>query len=206
MILEWRLLDSHADALAEQTRAQLELGFALPATAHVRAQQFRTLREVLEVTSCARRRRCAGGSPSCSSRSGFSRNSSTALAALSGGQCQRVGIGARSRSRTPPSTAPRAMARCCAARRPTSAGALPSLVLPCGRGEDGMPVSLASSSEPPEPHDVPDGCAFHPRCDGRWICRNGIVPTLRSLGSGVRVTCWARRLDTERPLAVCCGQ
>jgi aspartyl-tRNA(Asn)/glutamyl-tRNA(Gln) amidotransferase subunit A len=31
----------HAGALAEQTRAQLELGFLLPATAHVRAQRFR---------------------------------------------------------------------------------------------------------------------------------------------------------------------
>jgi aspartyl-tRNA(Asn)/glutamyl-tRNA(Gln) amidotransferase subunit A len=40
VILGSRLL-RHAEALAEQTRTQLELGFALPATAHVRAQQFR---------------------------------------------------------------------------------------------------------------------------------------------------------------------
>ena len=40
VILGPRLL-RHAGALAEQTRAQLELGFLLPATAHVRAQRFR---------------------------------------------------------------------------------------------------------------------------------------------------------------------
>jgi aspartyl-tRNA(Asn)/glutamyl-tRNA(Gln) amidotransferase subunit A len=40
VILGPRLL-RHAEALAEQTRAQLELGFALPATTHVQAQQFR---------------------------------------------------------------------------------------------------------------------------------------------------------------------
>ena len=40
-VIQGRLLDAHPEALAEQTRGQLELGFALPATAHVRAQQFR---------------------------------------------------------------------------------------------------------------------------------------------------------------------
>ena len=40
-VIQGWLLDTHAEALAEQTRAQLELGFTLPATAHVRAQQFR---------------------------------------------------------------------------------------------------------------------------------------------------------------------
>ena len=44
------------------------------------------------------------------------------------------------------------------------------------------------SGEPPSPIDVPDGCAFHPRCDRAMDqCRNGIVPALRSLGTvGVR--------------------
>ena len=37
--------------------------------------------------------------------------------------------------------------------------------------------------EPPSPIDVPNGCAFHPRC-GRVmnVCGNGTVPALRSLG------------------------
>ena len=107
-----RLLDSHADALAEQTRSQLELGFALPATAHVRAQQFRRFlgRRVLDLLG----RFDALLSP------GVLWEAPAEDPAIDDAQ----GYGEM----------------LCSA--PTNLCGLPSLVLPCGRGEDGMPVSL----------------------------------------------------------------
>ena len=38
--------------------------------------------------------------------------------------------------------------------------------------------------EPPSPIDVPNGCAFHPRCGKAMdVCRNGATPALYSLGA-----------------------
>ena len=107
-----RLLDTHADALAEQTRSQLELGFALPATAHVRAQQFRRFlgQRFLDVLD----RFDALLSP------GVPWEAPAEDPAIDDAE----GYGEM----------------LCSA--PTNLCGLPSLVLPCGRGEGGMPVSL----------------------------------------------------------------
>ena len=107
-----RLLDEHPEALAEQTRSQLELGYALPATAHVRAQQFRRFLGQRFLDRLDR----------------FDALLSPAVPweapaedpAIDGAQ----GYGEM----------------LCSA--PTNLCGLPSLVLPCGRGEGGMPVSL----------------------------------------------------------------
>ena len=113
-----RLLDSHADALAEQTRAQLEFGFALPATAHVRAQQFR--RFLGERFLDCLDRFDALLSP------GVPWEAPAEDPAIDGAE----GYGEM----------------LCSA--PTNLCGLPSLVLPCGRGEDGMPVSLQLIGSP----------------------------------------------------------
>ena len=106
------LLDEHPEALAEQTRAQLELGFALPATAHVRAQQFRRFLGQRFLDHFAR---CdALLSP------GVPWEAPAEDPAIDGAE----GYGEM----------------LCSA--PTNLCGLPSLVLPCGRGEGGMPVSL----------------------------------------------------------------
>ena len=107
-----RLLDEHPEALSEQTRSQLELGFALPATAHVRAQQFRRFlgQRFLERLD----RFDALLSP------GVPWEAPAEDPDISGGQ----GYGEM----------------LCSA--PTNLCGLPSLVLPCGLGEGGMPVSL----------------------------------------------------------------
>ena len=107
-----RLLDEHPEALAEQTRSQLELGFALPATAHVRAQQFRRFlgQRFLDRLS----RYDALLSP------GVAWEAPAEDPAIDGAE----GYGEM----------------LCSA--PTNLCGLPSLVLPCGQGEGGMPVSL----------------------------------------------------------------
>ena len=107
-----RLLDEHPEALAEQTRAQLELGFALPATAHVRAQQFRRFlgQRFLDLLA----RYDALLSP------GVAWEAPAEDPAIDGEE----GYGEM----------------LCSA--PTNLCGLPSLVLPCGLGEGGMPVSL----------------------------------------------------------------
>ena len=107
-----RLLDEHPEALAEQTRAQLELGFALPATAHVRAQQFRRFLGQRFLDALARYDALL--SP------GVPWEAPAEDPAIDGTQ----GYGEM----------------LCSA--PTNLCGLPSLVLPCGRGEGGMPVSL----------------------------------------------------------------
>ena len=106
------LLDEHPEALAEQTRAQLELGFALPATAHVRAQQFRRFlgQRFLDRLT----RYDALLSP------GVAWEAPAEDPAIDGAD----GYGEM----------------LCSA--PTNLCGLPSLVLPCGQGEGGMPVSL----------------------------------------------------------------
>ncbi len=107
-----RLLDKHPEALAAQTRSQLELGYALPATAHVRAQQFRRF---LGQRFLDRLVRCdALLSPA------VPWEAPAEDPAIDGAQ----GYGEM----------------LCSA--PTNLCGLPSLVLPCGRGEGGMPVSL----------------------------------------------------------------
>jgi len=113
-----RLLDEHPEALAEQTRSQLELGFALPATAHVRAQQFRRFlgQRFLDCLD----RFDALLSP------GVPWEAPAEDPDISGGQ----GYGEM----------------LCSA--PTNLCGLPSLVLPCGRGKDGMPVSLQLIGRP----------------------------------------------------------
>lgn len=107
-----RLLDEHPQALAEQTRSQLELGFALPATAHVRAQQFRRFlgQRVLDALA----HYDALLSPA------VPWEAPAEDPAIDGAQ----GYGEM----------------LCSA--PTNLCGLPSLVLPCGRGEEGLPVSL----------------------------------------------------------------
>ena len=106
------LLDEHPEALAEQTRSQLELGFALPATAHVRAQQFRRFLGQRFLDALAR---CdALLSPA------VPWEAPAEDPAIDGAQ----GYGEM----------------LCSA--PTNLCGLPSLVLPCGQGEGGMPVSL----------------------------------------------------------------
>ena len=107
-----RLLDEHPEALAEQTRAQLELGFALPATAHVRAQQFRRFLGQRFLAALARYDALL--SP------GVPWEAPAEDPAIDGAE----GYGEM----------------LCSA--PTNLCGLPSLVLPCGRGEGGMPVSL----------------------------------------------------------------
>ena len=111
-VLQGRLIDTHATALAEQTRSQLELGFALPATAHVRAQQFRRFlgRRFLELLdrfdallSPAVPWEAPAEDPAIDGEEGYGE-------------------------------------MLCSA--PTNLCGLPSLVLPCGQGEQGMPVSL----------------------------------------------------------------
>ena len=113
-----RLLDEHPEALAEQTRSQLELGFALPATAHVRAQQFRRFlgQRFLDRLD----RFDALLSP------GVPWEAPAEDPDIAGGQ----GYGEM----------------LCSA--PTNLCGLPSLVLPCGLGEDGMPVSLQLIGRP----------------------------------------------------------
>ena len=106
------LLDKHPEALAEQTRAQLELGFALPATAHVRAQQFRRFLGQRFLDQLARYDVLL--SP------GVPWEAPPEDPAIDGAE----GYGEM----------------LCSA--PTNLCGLPSLVLPCGRGEGGMPVSL----------------------------------------------------------------
>ena len=107
-----RLLDTHADALAEQTRSQLELGFVLPATAHVRAQQFRRFLGQRFLDRLDR----------------FD-------ALLS------PGVPWEAPAEEPDITGDEGYGEMlCSA--PTNLCGLPSLVLPCGRGEGGMPVSL----------------------------------------------------------------
>jgi oligopeptide/dipeptide ABC transporter ATP-binding protein len=53
------------------------------------------------------------------------------------------------------------------------------------------------------PHitDMPDGCAFHPRCPKRFAPCDSAVPQLESLSSNRRVACWARQDDTSGRLA-----
>ena len=106
------LLDEHPEALAEQTRAQLELGFTLPATAHVRAQQFRRFLGERFLERLARFDALL--SP------GVPWEAPAEDPAIDGAE----GYGEM----------------LCSA--PTNLCGLPSLVLPCGRGEGGMPVSL----------------------------------------------------------------
>ena len=106
------LLDEHPEALAEQTRAQLELGFALPATAHVRAQQFRRFLGQRFLDALARYDALL--SP------GVAWESPAEDPAIDGAE----GYGEM----------------LCSA--PTNLCGLPSLVLPCGQGEEGLPVSL----------------------------------------------------------------
>ena len=106
------LLDEHPEALAEQTRAQLELGFTLPATAHVRAQQFRRFLGQSFLDRLAHYDALL--SP------GVPREAPAEDPAIDGAE----GYGEM----------------LCSA--PTNLCGLPSLVLPCGRGEGGMPVSL----------------------------------------------------------------
>ena len=107
-----RLLDEHPEALAEQTRSQLELGHVLPATAHVRAQQFRRFlgQRFLDRLD----RFDALLSP------GVPWEAPAEDPDIADGQ----GYGEM----------------LCSA--PTNLCGLPSLVLPSGRGKDGMPVSL----------------------------------------------------------------
>ena len=111
-VLLGRLLDTHPDALAEQTRSQLELGFALPATAHVRAQQFRRflgqrfldhLERFDALLSPAVPWEAPAEDPAIDGAQGYGE-------------------------------------MLCSA--PTNLCGLPSLVLPCGLGENEMPVSL----------------------------------------------------------------
>ena len=107
-----RLLDEHPEALAEQTRSQLELGFALPATAHVRAQQFR--------------RFLGQGLLALFSR--FDALLTPAVPWEAPDEDPDIADGQGYDEML------------CSA--PTNLCGLPSLVLPCGQGEDGMPVSL----------------------------------------------------------------
>lgn len=106
------LLDERPEALAAQTRAQLELGFALPATAHVRAQQFRRFLGQRFLDHFARYDVLL--SP------GVPWEAPAEDPAIDGAE----GYGEM----------------LCSA--PTNLCGLPSLVLPYGRGEGGMPVSL----------------------------------------------------------------
>ncbi len=48
------------------------------------------------------------------------------------------------------------------------------------------------------PHitDMPDGCAFHPRCPRRFSPCDSAVPPLGTFGPNRRVACWARQDDT----------
>ena len=111
-VIQSRLLETHPEALAEQTRAQLELDFALPATAHVRAQRFRRFlgRRFLDhlgrfdaLLTPAVPWEAPAEDPDIAGDQGYGE-------------------------------------MLCSA--PTNLCGLPSLVLPCGHGESGMPVSL----------------------------------------------------------------
>ncbi len=111
------LLD-RGDALAPQTRAQLELGYLVPATAHVRAQRFR------RYVGTELRRLLAGydalieptvpfeapvEDPPIEEASGFGELLCSAAANLCG---------------------------------------LPALSIPCGTGADGLPVGLQITGRP----------------------------------------------------------
>jgi aspartyl-tRNA(Asn)/glutamyl-tRNA(Gln) amidotransferase subunit A len=117
VILGPRLL-RHAEALAEQTRAQLELGFVLPATAHVRAQRFRRYvgAEFLRLLTC--------------------------FDAL---------ISPTVPFEAPVEDPPIDEASGCGellCSAPTNLCGLPSLTVPCGLGEGGLPVGLQITGRP----------------------------------------------------------
>jgi aspartyl-tRNA(Asn)/glutamyl-tRNA(Gln) amidotransferase subunit A len=117
VILGSRLL-RHVEALAEQTRVQLELGFALPAIAHVRAQQFR---------------RYLGAE--------FLRLLASYDALLSPSVPFEAPI------EDPPIDEASGLGELlCSA--PTNLCGLPSLSVPCGHGEGGLPVGLQITGRP----------------------------------------------------------
>jgi aspartyl-tRNA(Asn)/glutamyl-tRNA(Gln) amidotransferase subunit A len=108
----------HADALAPQTRAQLELGYLLPAAAHVRAQRFRRflgteLRRLFQDYDALIEPtvpfEAPYEDPPIDEASGFGELLCSAAANLCG---------------------------------------LPSLTLPCGLGEGGLPVGLQLTAGP----------------------------------------------------------
>ena len=108
----------HADAWPRQTRSQLELGFLLPATAHVRAEQFRRylgaeLQRLLvrfdALLSPAVPWEAPAEDPAVDGESG----------------CGEM---------------------LCAA--PTNLCGLPSLTVPCGFGDCGLPVGLQITGRP----------------------------------------------------------
>jgi aspartyl-tRNA(Asn)/glutamyl-tRNA(Gln) amidotransferase subunit A len=112
-----RLL-AHGEALAEQTRAQLELGYLVPATAHVRAQRFRRqlgaefrrlLRRYDALIEPTVPFEAPREDPPIDEASGFGEMLCSASANLCG---------------------------------------LPSLSLPCGQGEGGLPVGLQLTARP----------------------------------------------------------
>lgn len=117
--LDPRLL-RQAGALAEPTRAQLELGFLLPATAHVRAQRFR---------------RYIGA--------GFLRLLTRFDALISPAVAFEAPI------EDPPIDEASGFGELlCSA--PTNLCGLPSLSVPCGQGEGGLPVGLQITVRPHE--------------------------------------------------------
>ena len=108
----------HAEALAEPTRVQLELGYLVPATAHVRAQQFgryigaeflRALAGCDALISPSVPWEAPAEDPAIDEASGY-------------GELLCSG--------------------------PTNLCGLPSLSMPCGQGEGGLPVGLQITGRP----------------------------------------------------------
>ena len=117
VLLGPRLL-RHAEALAEPTRVQLELGYLVPASAHVRAQQFR---------------RYVGAE---------------FLRALAG--CDALispSVPWEAPAEDPPIDEASGYGELLCSG-PTNLCGLPSLSIPCGQGEGGLPVGLQITGRP----------------------------------------------------------
>ncbi len=61
---------------------------------------------------------------------------------------------------------------------------------------------LLLSGDPPNPVDVPSGCAFHTRCPSATSVCRARTPELRALPDGHRVACHLAHGDTGTPVSV----